>query len=160
MRYSTFTSIYVMLPGINKTNPNDILIQQHADRISGKINSYVGRCYNVSGWTTAALTPQAIQLWSDALTAQLTMRSKFTSDGQNRNEWVNELAKDALEDLEKVREKDLKIFNSDGTEATLVSGSSSVQSTRKDFTPIFDVDKDINWVVDPDLIDSIADDRL
>lgn len=158
-RYSTTTSIYTMLPGLVATSTNDSLIQQHADRVGGMIDSYVGRWYAVSGWTTASSTPQSVQLWSDALTAQLTMRSKFTADGQNKNEWVKELADQAIKDLEGIRDRELIIIDSTGTEASLATVSALVTATRHRYTPIFDVDSELNWKVDPDLKTQIESER-
>ena len=158
-RYSTSTSIYVILPGLPNTTTNTTLIQQHADRVSGLIGSYVGRWYTVSGWTTAASTPQEVQECSDGLTAQRTMRSLFTRDAQNKNEWVDDWAKQAMKWLSAVSEREAVILDSTGAESPLASTGKLIMGTRGSYTPIFDVDTATAWSIDSDLIDSIDSDR-
>src|SRR3972149_6862014 len=95
-RYSTSTSIYMALPGLSNTEQTKNIIQYHADRVSGLVNSYVGTHYQVSGWTTTASTPQMILSISDRLTSMYVMRSVYTQDAQNANEWVEQLGEQAL----------------------------------------------------------------
>lgn len=158
-RYSTVTSIYTMLPGLATSTAYTNLITQHANRVGGLIEGYVGRWYKFSSWTTSAATPQIIQQISDAKTAQLTMRSIFTKDGQNRNEWVNELAEQAQKDLEAINSQKLMVFDSDGSESSRQASASFVTATRKDYTPVFDMDKETGWGVDDDLLDKIDSER-
>lgn len=158
-RYSTSTSIYTTLPGLLTSTANTTLIQQHADRVSGIVDGYVGRWYSVSGWTAASVTPQIVQHISDSITRQLTMQSLFTQDGQNKNEWVNTLADQAWKDLKAISGQELIILESDGSEADRASAGALVEATRENFTPIFDVDTDTSWAVDSDLTDSMSDDR-
>ena len=158
-RYSTSTSIYTMLPGLPNTTTTTTLIQQHADRISGTIEGYVGRWYAVSAWTSASTTPQIIQDISDAITAQKTMRSIFTKDAQNRNDWVNDLAEQAVDDLKAINEQKLMVFDSTGAEASRQPSGAFVSSTRGTYTPIFDLDSDTSWGTDSDLRDQIESER-
>lgn len=158
-RYSTITSIYQMLPGLPTSTANDSLMQQYADRVSGLIDGYVGRWYAVSGWTTASATPQIIQQISDNLIAMNTMRSKFTKDAQNKNEWVEDLGSQALKDLEAIRDQKLIVLGSTGSEAARASNAALIEATHESYTPIFDVDSDTGWGVDADLLDDIAADR-
>lgn len=156
MSYSTITSIFIKLPGASEdASTTTDIIKQHISRVGGKIDSYVIRRYDVSGWTSASSTPQIIQKISDALVSKFTMLSLFTRDAQNKNEWVNELAKEALEDLEKIRNGELAI----SLNQSEISTQTEIDSTRKAFTPVFDMDDDLSSAVDEDLLDSIADDR-
>lgn len=156
MRYSTNTSIYTMLTGLTNNSTTTGVINHHIIRVSGKIDSYVFRRYNPSGWTSLSSIPQIIQQISDALVAQYTMRSLFTRDAQNKNDWVEELAKEAKEDLEKIRNGNLPITLNQSEEST----ETLIDSTRKGYTPVFDMDEVINSTIDSDLLDSIADDRI
>lgn len=157
MTYSTITSIFIMLPGVKNNSITTSIISQYNNRIGGKIDAYVFNRYDPTGWTSAASTPQLIQHISDALVAKNSMKSLFTQDGQNKNEWVNDLAKEALEDLEKIRAGELPI-TLNGAE---VSGRTvEIDATREEFTPVFDMDGDLSHAVDPDLISSISDDRI
>lgn len=157
MGYSTNTSIYTILPGLTNNSTTTDIINQHIARIAGKIDSYVIGRYNTVGWTSASSTPQIIQQISDALVTKWTMKSLFTRDGQNRNEWVEEFAKEAKEDLEKISKGELAVTLNGAEESE--SASSQIDSTRKDYTPIFDVDSDLDHAIDNDLLDDIGDDR-
>lgn len=159
-RYSTTTSIYTMLPGIASTGPRDALITQNANRVGGIIDSYVGRWYKISNWTTTATTPPVIQEISDALTAEKTMRSLYTKDGANKNEWVEEQAKQAWSTLKAISKQELMVFDSDGSESERQPSGAFIQSTHGDYTPIFDVDTDTAWKVDSDREDDISDARM
>lgn len=158
-RYSTATSIYRMLKGVPSTTANTQLIQQVADRASGIIDGYVGRWYSVAGWTSSSSTPQIIQSISDRLVAQQTMRYLFTKDGQNKNEWVEELGAQAREDLQAIMKQDLIVLDSTGTEATRASTAPLIEGTREQYTPVFDLDDESAWTVDSDLTDDISSDR-
>lgn len=158
-RYSTTTSIYRMLPGLNDSPSSDLLIRQHADRVGGIIDSYVGRWYAVSGWTAASATPQQIQAYSDAITAELTMRSVYTQDGQNQNAWVTALSDRAWADLKLIQEQKLLVMDSDGTEADLSARGAFVSGSHSAYTPVFDMDAPESWAVDADLTRDIGADR-
>lgn len=158
-RYSTTTSIYQMLPGLSTSTSNDALIQQYADRVAGLVDGYVGRWYSVGGWTTSSATPQIVLQISDSLVAQAVMRSRFTKDGQNRNEWVEDLGRQAVKDLEAIRDQKLIVLGSTGSEASRADTATLISGTHREYTPIFDIDADTAWAVDIDLADDIADDR-
>lgn len=154
--YSTEASIRIMLPGLRDNSTTTDIISQYNSRVAGKIDAYVFNRYDPIGWTSSASTPQLIQQISDALVAKNTMKSLFTSDGQNRNDWVGTLAEEALEDLEKIRKGELPL-TLNGAEAS--GRTVEIDATRKEFTPVFDMDNDLSDVVDPDLLDDINNDR-
>ncbi len=158
-RYSTTTSIYQMLPGLPTSTANDTLIQQYADRVGGLVDGYVGRWYKTSEWTTTASTPQIVLQISDGLVAMHTMRSKFTRDAQNRNEWVDDLGNQAIKDLEGIRDQKLIVLDSTGSESSRAVTATLVEATRETYTPVFDLDADTGWSVDVDLLDDISSDR-
>lgn len=148
-----------MLPGLNNTSQNDQLISQYADRSGGIIDGYVGTWYDISLWTTAAGTPQMVLQISDALTAQMTMRSLFTRDGQNKNDWIKEIAEQAIKDLEGIKKREIRLYDSSGSEATRRASGNFVTSTRAAYKPVFDMDSDLSWKIDTDLLDKISGDR-
>ena len=156
MGYSTFTSIYTMLPGLNTSAANTAIINQYITRVTGKINSYVIDLYNPASWTTATSTPPAIILISDAITAMWTMRSLFTRDGQNRNEWVADLGAQALKDLDKISKGEISLANNSSTKETT---NTLIESNTEDYTPIFNIDESEDWIIDADQLDDISDDR-
>lgn len=148
-----------MIPGLPSSIANDTLIQQFGDRIGGLIDSYVGRWYNVASWTTASSTPQVVLQISDSLVAMWIMRSRFTKDAQNKNDWVEDLGNQAIKDLEAIRDQKLIVLDSVGSEVSRATTAPLVEATRETYTPIFDVDSDTGWAVDGDLLDDIADER-
>jgi phage gp36-like protein len=156
MAYSTNTSIYTMLPGLNTSAANTAIIDQYITRVAGKIDNYVINRYSPGGWTSASSTPPGIIQISDAIVAMWTMRSLFTRDGQNRNEWVDDLGGQALKDLNKIANGEISLAdNSSGRE----SENTQIESTTEDYHPVFAIDEPEDWEIDPDQLDDISDDR-
>ena len=156
MAYSTSTSIYTMLPGLSTSAANTAIIDQYITRVAGKIDGYVINRYSPAGWTSAASTPPGIIQISDAITSMWTMRSLYTRDGQNINEWVAELGEQALKDLDKISSGEISLANSSSEREGI---NTQVESTTEDYTPIFDIDESENWIEDPDQLDDISNDR-
>jgi len=159
-RYSTTTSIYKMLIGLQTSPANNLIIQHFADRVGGQIDGYAGRWYKVSSWDSSTSTPQLILQISDSIVSHLVMRSKFIQDGQNKNKWVDDLAEKSYEDLEKIRKQELILLDSTGSEVARADRGSLIESTREQYTPVFDLDSSTSWGVDSDLVDTIENDRL
>lgn len=155
MPYSTSTSIYIGLPGLTNNSTTTDVIAQQIVRVGGKIDAYVSSRYDVTGWTSPSSTPQIIQDISDRLVMKRSMLSLFTMEGQNKNEWVMDLAKEALKDLEAINKGKILVTLAGSEEST----STKSKSTRSSFTPIFDVDDPLDQLVDPDLLDDINSDR-
>lgn len=158
-RYTTDTSIYLMLPGILSSTANNSLISLYVDTVGGVVDSYVGRWYQVTGWTSPTTIPGAVIDASNALVTARTMRSIYTKDAQNKNEWVDDWEKRAYTFLEGVRDQELIILGPAGTESPKATTATLVEATREDFTPIFDIDSDLSWKEDSDLLDEIAGER-
>jgi len=156
MAYSTSTSIYTMLAGLNTSAANTAIINQYITRVAGKIDNYVINQYNPAGWTNAASTPPGIVQISDAIVAMWTMRSLFTRDGQNVNKWVSELGAQALKDLDKIAEGKISLANNSSAREGI---NTQIESTTEDYHPIFDIDESENWDLDADQLDDIADAR-
>lgn len=157
MAYSTSTSIYTMLPGLNTSAANTAIIDQYKDRVAGKIDNFVIGLYDPSGWTSQSTTPPGIIQISDAIVAMWTMRSLFTRDGQNKNDWVEELGKMAGMDLKKIASGELKL--ADNNSKRIKMAIQLVESTTEDYSPTFNLDSSENWETDPDQLDAISDDR-
>lgn len=158
-RYTTDTSIYMMLPGIASSTANNSLISMFVDTVSGEIDSYVGRWYEVTGWTSPSTIPGAVIRACNSLVVAQTMRSLYTKDAQNKNEWVDDQEKRAYQWMEGVRDQKIVILGPAGSESTRAATAKLVESTRENFTPIFDLDRDLNWGEDQDLMDEIAGER-
>jgi len=156
MGYSTSTSIYTMLPGLTNNSATTAIINQYNTRVKGKIGNYVIGLYTPANWSNAASTPPGIIQISDSIIAMWTMRSLFTRDGQNVNNWVAELGKQALEDLKKIADGEITLVNNSGG---LETTKTQIQSSSEDYTPIFDLDEPEDWIIDTDQLDTISDDR-
>lgn len=157
MAYSTSTSIYTMLPGLNTSAANDAIINQYKDRVKGKIDNFIIGLYDPSGWTSASSTPPGITQISDAIIAMWIMRSLFTRDGQNKNDWVEELGKMAIMDLKKIASGELKLADNSGKRVN--TSIQMIESTTEDYHPVFDIDEPEDWTLDSDQLEDISDDR-
>ena len=156
MRFSTSTSIYQILIGIQDNAANDALIEKMMDNVGGKVAMYCGGRYTVSDWTTEALTPQAITQISDALISMHVMRSLFTQDAQNQNKWVTELGEQALKDLAAISKGEVFLTDNDGAR---LSNANQIKSTTESYHNTFDEGNPLSWIEDSDKLDDLADEK-
>ncbi len=66
-----------------------------------------------------------------------------------------EAYKNAIRTLEKIRDRELDIPG----QSRNTSAAESFDSNTKDYSPIMNIDDEINWEPDSDRLDEIADDR-
>ena len=155
MGYSTASSIYIMLPGILTNTANNTLIAQYDTRVKGKINNFLSKRYDVSGWTSGTAIPPGITKISDDLVAMWTVRSLYV-EAKRSHGWILEVGEQALEDLKALAKGEIALADNDGN---LISTRKKGQSTTEDYYPVFDLDESYDWEVDPDQLTQISSDR-
>ncbi len=164
MAYSTNTSVLLLLPGLPQSAGADgyanILsrVGLHITRADNIIDGKISNRYDVSQFTSSV--PPLLRAISEDIVAYYTYRSEFSGDNQNDNEWTDKF-KDALEDLNEIREGDMDLINTAGSligerESSVVD---MIESNTMDYAPTFGEDDVKSWVVDNDKLDAIKDDR-
>lgn len=158
-RYATTTSISDLIPNflIGNTTTSDTagtaMFSKHIDRAEGIVNTYVSARYSLP-FTTV---PPVLITLSEDLACYFAVRSAYTQDGQNKNQYYPEY-KWAMEQLDSIRKGEIKLTLTDGSEVTGDTSNRYISSTEN-YTPVFGIDNPENWKVDPDLIDDQRDAR-
>ena len=166
MSYGTNTTILTLLPNLPQSATANgytrvaNLISSHVTRADTLINSYLVERYDISSFDTAGSVPPVLKTYSEDIASYYTLRSLYGGDGQNLNEYIQEYYK-ALEDLTKIREGEMNLFDTAGSQipAKLSSTIDVVSSNTEDYTPTFLEDGPLSWATDSDKLDDIEDDR-
>ena len=134
------------------------LIDRCLAKADALINARLGQLYGVP---FAAPYPALVESIAENLALYYIYTSGFFSHkGPKLDEIRKELWEEAMNLLDKIIDGELVL-----TDVTLPSSASDgtrlgkITSTHSDYTPVFDVDDDVNWDVDDDLLDAIDDDR-
>ena len=158
MAYASTTSILLILPGLANTTTVTGVITRHITRADSLIDAKISKRYAVP----ISPTPPLLGSISEDITSYYTFRTFYTQDNTNKTEYFADLRDDAMATLDEIREGKIDLVNTAGSiiaERTDESTSGILDSTTKDYQPFFDVDDELNWKFDDDLIDDIGDNR-
>lgn len=165
MAYSTATSILLVLPGFPQTSSSDgysltvSLLDRHITRSDSLINGKIAERYDVSNFTSSV--PPLLRLLSEDITSYYSMRSEFSGDNQNKNEWIDKYEL-ALDELNEIRDGKISLVDTAGSlisEREADSTTGRVDSSTEDYSPAFDVDDFLDQKFDADRLSDIADGR-
>jgi phage gp36-like protein len=163
MAYCSITAIYDMLPKLPDTNTSAgytqcaATIDTHIRRTDGLINGKCARRYSVP----FDPVPPFIRTIAEDITCYYTMRSFYSQDAQNRNEWATEHKDNALEFLDEIMSGDIDLVDTSGSAVPVQEDEiiDQVSSNTQDYQPYFDIDSDMEWKFDEDLEDEISANR-
>ena len=158
MAYASSTSILLVLPGLANTTSVTGVIDRHIVRADALINAKISKRYS----TPISPTPPLLASLSEDITCYYTYRSFYTSDNSNRTEYFAELCEKAFETIDEIRDGKIDLVNTAGSligEVSSESTSGILDSTNKDYQPFFDVDDELSWEFDADLLDDVAGNR-
>ncbi|MCW8830736.1 MAG: DUF1320 domain-containing protein [Gammaproteobacteria bacterium] len=159
MAYCTATQVRDVLSGVNTSVMTDEAIENKIAYAESIINAYVAWRYNVPFSTTPAL----IETICIDITAYYVMRTLFTRDNVNTNEYIYEFLLKHLNTKEKTGT--LYDLQNGDISLTLPDGSSPPASTEvfdsniTNYVPTFDVDGVLDWEVSSERLEDIANDR-
>jgi len=154
--YTTAANIKKIILGVEKNSPydNDTNIDFQITRAERIINNAFAARYTVPFTTNISLMITEI---TNNLAAYLIMRTIYTRDNVNVNKWVTTFKSDAEDAIKRIMER--KEILVDSTGAVVAENEQAVESTTQNYTPTFNVDSDLNWAIDSDKLDDIADER-
>lgn len=161
--YNTYTAILTKLPGLPQTTTATgytdtvAIISHHLNSAWGIVNGKCARRYSVP-FTAGQIPPMIMEIEED-ICAYRVMRSLFSRDGQNKNDWTKEHYDEAIKLLDQIQKSEMDLVNTAGSILGEVSESDKLGSTMQDYAPIFNVDSELDWGVDSDLLDEIAEDK-
>jgi len=166
MSYSRYKNILNILPLAPQTSTSNgwtstvNTIDRHIKRADALINGYIASRYDVSNFCTIGSVPPLIELLSEDISTYYLMRSEFSNDNQNVNEWV-EKYEDAIETLKDLSKGELNLTDKDGNliDTNETSTIGIIQGTTDNFSPTFDEGDVLNWKVSNDKLSDIEDNK-
>ena len=126
----------------------------YADTI---IDLMLSKRYN----TPFTTTPPAIQSISTTLTSWKSLRGVFTNEIPSALQFVQDDYEKAMSFLGSLQERtiDLPSGTVSGDVVQEKGAATLFYSSTSGYTPVFDVDSELNWRVDPDRIEDIGASR-
>lgn len=150
--YATTTSISELIPNFLSGNTTTFdmagtaMFSRHIDRSESVVNTYVTSRYSLP----FSPVPPILRTISEDIACYFAVRSAYTQDGQNRNQYFPEY-REAMKTLESIRKGDIKLGYTDGS-LVAVNTSARYISSTENYTPVFGTDDPENWKVDDDLV--------
>jgi len=143
-----------MLIGVSNTVLSDDTVVLHITRAENIINHALSKRYTVP---FTAVPPLVTTLAID-VASYFIMRSLYTKDSQNKNDWVDDLLKTAKEELEDLANGKRSLLDSNGAAIAQLEVN-NISANRQSYTPVFDMDAVENQNVDNNLMADIAVER-
>lgn len=156
--YATTTTFATLAPDIDFDTATSALASVCIDWAEDKIDGCLSRRYDVSDWrdTSTSVPPEV-----KSLAEQMGMGyfwEQLSRGGKERLTAGEKLVKRAYDNLMKFADGYCSLTDSSGNYLS-TTGSIPGVKYNNDYTPTFGEDDPLNWSVDDDKLDDIADDR-
>lgn len=128
------------------------------DDAEAEIDKRLAPIYDVTGWTTSAATPPAVQTICKWLATGYLYEAtaRGSKDAYAR---ADRYLKKATENLDELVDGDAGLVDSSGAVIETESDEMPVHCNTTDYAPTFNEDSPLNWSPDSDKLDDIADER-
>jgi phage gp36-like protein len=159
MAYCTVSQVRDVVSGVTSSEMSDTDIGYKIAYAESIINSYISWRYTIP-FTTV---PPLITTICIDIAAYYVLRTLFTRDSVNRNDFIDDFILRHLDTKTKtgtlydIYNGDISLINSDGT--TPSASISMINSNTEDYIPTFDVDDELNWTIDNNRLNDIANER-
>jgi hypothetical protein len=123
-----------------------------------EIRKRLSKAYDVSGWSTYAATPPAVQTickWL-ALGYLYEATARGSKEGYAR---ADRYLKKAYSNIDDLLKGNAELVDSSGDVIEISDDAMPILSNTTDYAQTFNVDNQLNWEVDPDKLDDIDDGR-
>lgn len=157
--FATVTSLQTLMVGTNLTTTSS-LASELITRAERRINSALARRYDLSQstfQTTTAIPPQ-VREWATMLAEGYMWKALARGGaGKESMERGDSLVKEVLADLKNLVEYNLELVNTAGSVITDMSDTAyRVMCNTTNYTPTFDEGDELQWQIDSDKLDDIA----
>lgn len=163
--YATTTSISELMPRFlsGNTTTSDAALtavfSRAIDRAESLVKAYAGVRYDVSGFrvgTTTTNVPPILRTYAEDIACYYAARAAYAQDGNLKQEYLPDYEQ-AKEELALVRDGKTGLVYTDGSSVPVRTGR--YLSSTEGYQPVFDMDDEESWEVDPDQLDDIAGER-
>jgi phage gp36-like protein len=163
MSYCSITAIYSNLPQIpNTATANGYVratevLNTHIRRVDGIIDGKCARRYTLP----FNPVPPMIRTIAEDMVSYYALRSFYSKDGQNKNEYLADFKDEAIVMLNMIMTGDIDLVDTNGSAVPVLTEEimDRVSSNTQDYQPFFDIDDSTSWKFDEDLMDSVRDAR-
>lgn len=145
MAYTTAQKVRNLLVGVGTEIMSDEQINEFIKDAESIVNSFLSSKYSVP----FIEVPDIIETITKNYAAYFVMRTLYSQEGKNENEWVESFKSLADELLN-------KIIND---EISLRVNKDTIMSNTSNYSPIFDLDEETNWEVDSKRYNEILNKR-
>lgn len=121
------------------------MFSRHIDRAESIVNTFLVSRYSLP----FNPVPPIVRTLSEDLACYFAVRSAYTQDGQNKNQYFTEY-KEAMKTLDLLQKGDMNLAYTDGSDVPI--NSQRYISSTENYTQIFGIDDPMNWKVDPDQV--------
>jgi hypothetical protein len=156
--YATTTSLETLLVGVTFDTVTTSLVSKLITHSENEVNKYLSKRYDVSAFTTTSMPPLVTSLTETLTEGYYYQRS--ARGGKDGLAHGKALIDQALDNLNLIALRKLDLLDSDGN--VIAEGASSsyqMLSTTDDYAPTFNEDSPLNWVISPEKLDDIEDER-
>ena len=128
-------------------------IRRARTRATNLINSYIQKAYPSNVPFASGDVPDFLDVLADDLSVYYAKRSKHQGPAPLSDEIKEEYYDRSVKLLKLISTGEIEIPELEGKQGD------SIIANRKDYTPICDVDGELDQKIDPDLLSDISDDR-
>lgn len=160
--YATTTSLETVMVATNFDTATTSLATKCITWAENEVNKYLSRRYDISSSTfqTSTSIPPLVTSWTE-LMAEGYLHQKLSRGGPESLERGQKVIDGVIKNLELIADYQGHLLDSDGA---IISDKSNtayrVLENISSYTPTFAEDDPLDWEVDPDKLDDIADSRI
>lgn len=157
--YATTTSIEINMIGTSFDSLTTSLCTKMITHSENEINKYLSKRYDISAFQTTTSVPPLVTSLCETLTEGY-MYQRMARGGKESLAHAKMLIEQVKENLKLIAEYKLDLLNSSGSvNDDSANTAYRASSTTEDYNNTFNEDDQLNWEVDPDKLQAIADER-
>lgn len=158
--YSTTTSLQTAMIGSSFDTATTSLASDMIDDAEAEVNKYLSQRYDIgsSPFNTSTTIPPIVKSCTKWLAMGYTYEQ--LSRGGDTNPRAQRLIDRAIDNLKMIAEFKLNVLDSTGSVVADATNSNfRVQCNTTNYSSTFNEDDELNWAVDTDKTEAIADER-
>ncbi len=157
--YATTTGLEINMIGTAFDTATTSFASKMITNAEREVNKWLSKRYDVSSFTTFALTPPIVQTMTETLTEGY-MYQRMARGGKEGLAHGKVLIDGVMANLKMLSEREADLLDSAGAPVPESANSTyKILSTTTDYSPTFNEDSELNWKADITKIDAIEDER-
>ena len=159
--YCTTTALQTLMPNTQFNTATSSIAALAIQQAESEINKYLSKRYDLSSDTfqTATSVPPMVRTFCEWLATGYTFES-MSRGGKEQFTRSDRFINRAINNLKMIADYNLDLLHTSGS-VVADKGKTALRvlSNTSDYSSTFNEDDPLNWAVDPDKLDDIADER-